>query len=190
MNILKITVRLLIKLSRSYENWRKIRNNKTFEEMIKRQQFKVYMRHDDLIKRRYTDTLLVSCVDFRFRGEIEKLMRDVLHLSGDYDEIVLPGASLSLVEKVYPDWGRTLKEVIGVLQKLHHIKRVIFLDHRDCSAYRLIKGNENVATKAKETQTHTEVFKEVREIMARKFPELQVYTLLIGLDGVVDNIKD
>ena len=178
-------INFFYRLIRTYKNWI---NRDSFEKAIKLDQLKVYVHHESA-KRRYTDTLLISCVDFRFRSAIEDLMCEVLHLTDNYDEVVLPGASLSLVEKIYPDWERTLEEVIEVLQKLHHIKQIIFLDHRDCSAYKLIKGEKSVSTKACETKTHAEVFKEVRKIMHKKFPELKIYTLLIGLDGVVDNIK-
>ena len=190
MSILKSAAKLLFRVSRTFEALAIAKDNKIFEETIKLDEFKVNMTYDNLEERVYTDTLLVSCVDFRFRCEIDRLMRDVLHLSGDYDEIVLPGSSLSLVEKAYPYWGKTLEEVIGILQNIHQIKRVIFLDHRDCSAYRLIKGAESVCTKELETIAHAEVFREVREIMKIRFPELQIFTLLIGLDGVVENIKE
>ncbi len=161
-----------------------------FDEVMNLDRYIINLNHDDLENHRYTDTLLVTCVDFRFRGEIGKLMNDIFFLLGDYDEIALPGASLALVEKSYPDWGKTIAEVIAVLKKIHHIKRVIFLDHRDCGAYKFIKGSDAVSTKEKETHTHKAVFTEARSFMKANFPELAVYTLLIGLDGIVENIKE
>ena len=178
--------RLFSKMSSVYGSWI---NSKAFEEAIQADRFKVPIYNAELKVKRYTDTLLVSCVDFRFRGAIEKLMRETLHLGSDYDEVVLPGASLAMVEIVYPGWENTIEEVIEVLQKIHHIKRVIFLDHRDCSAYKFIKGKHCMATRELETNMHTEVFQEVRKIMSEKFPTLKVYTLLIDINGVVDNIK-
>ena len=166
----------------------KKRNKKLFEEAIKLDEFKVSLGKST--KRRYTNTLLVSCVDFRFRREVEQLMSEVLYLEADYDEIALPGGSLSLVETKYPDWGDTIEEVIGILQGLHHIRRVIFLDHRNCGAYKLIKGKEAIATRALETKTHRNVFKKTKTFMKKYFPELEVYTLLMDLDGTVENIKN
>lgn len=190
MSILKNTAKFLFKISRTFEALAIAKDSKIFEETIKRDEFKVNMTYDNLEERIYTDNLLVSCVDFRFRCEIDRLMRDVLHVSGDYDEIALPGSSLALVEESFPDWGKTMDEVIGVLQNIHHIKRVIFLDHRDCGAYKLIKGEQSICTKEKETETHAAVFKKVRKYMQDRFPELEIYTLLIGLDGIVENIKE
>ena len=161
-----------------------------FDEVMGMDRFIINLNHDDLEDHLYTDTLLVSCVDFRLRGEIAKIMSDILHLIGDYDEISLPGASLALVQDKYPDWNRTMSEVIGLLKKVHHIKRVVFLDHRDCTAYRVLKGDDAVDTRSSETKTHKAVFKEVREFMKINFPELEVYTLLIGLDGMVENFRE
>jgi hypothetical protein len=161
-----------------------------FDKAMESEQFFIDLNHDDLENHLYTDTLLVSCVDFRFRGENSKMMNQIFNLTGDYDEVALPGSSLALVEKSYPDWGKSLVDVMNLLKKIHRIKRVIFLDHRDCGAYRFIKGAEAVSTKEKETETHKEVFKEVRLFMKNNFPELKVYTLLIGLDGVIENIKE
>jgi hypothetical protein len=166
----------------------KRKNKRIFDEAIKLDKFKVKVGKST--KQRYTDTLLVSCVDFRFRREVEELMSDFLHLETDYDEITLPGGSLSLVENKYPDGGGTTEEVIGILKTLHHIKRVIFLDHRNCGAYKNIKGKEYVATRAIETKTHRGVFKKTRIFMKEHFPELAIYTFLMDLDGVVENIKD
>jgi len=161
-----------------------------FDEAMSLDRFIINLNHDDLENHRYTDTLLVTCVDFRFRGEIGKLMNDIFCLLGDYDEIALPGASLALVEGAYPHWGKTITEVVNVLKKIHHIKRVVFLDHRDCGAYKFFKGKDAVANKEVETKAHKEVFKEARKYMKNNFPELDIYTLLIGLDGIVENFKE
>lgn len=63
-----------------------------FDEAIKQDKF--YVKFHKPTNRKYTETLLISCVDFRFRNEVEELMGNFLHLEGDYDEVALPGASL------------------------------------------------------------------------------------------------
>ena len=163
-------------------------NHKIFDEAIKLDKFQVKVHKPT--SRRYTETLLVSCVDFRFRNEVEELMSNFLHLEGDYDEVALPGASLAIVEKKYPEWSVALEEVIELLKELHHIKRIIFLDHRDCGAYKIMKGKKALATRDLETKTHRTVFKGARKFMKEHFPELKVYTLLMGMDGIVENFKD
>ncbi|MCT4635813.1 MAG: hypothetical protein N4A31_06220 [Rickettsiales bacterium] len=176
------------KILRYLKNKFKNHPHKIFDEAIMLDQFQVQVEKPT--NRRYTETLLISCVDFRFRNEAEELMSNFLHLEGDYDEIAMPGASLSIVEKKYPEWSIALEEMIELLEGLHHIKRVIFLDHRDCGAYKLIKGKEATSTRARETNTHKQVFKKARKFMNEHFPELKVYTLLMGMDGLVENFKE
>lgn len=162
--------------------------NISFEEAIKKKEFKVDMSDPSLSKRHEATTLLISCVDFRLRDETEKLMRNHLNLADDYDEISIPGASLAFVTDQYPHWGKTLHDIIDLLKNLHHIKRVVFLDHRNCGAYTLLKGKDHATTKEKETFCHTQVFSETKAKMSKEFPHLEVHTLLMGLDGTVENI--
>lgn len=184
MTVIKRAVQYII------DKYSKKEVNSRFDEVMELDRFVINLNHDDLENHRYTDTLLISCVDFRFRGEIGKIMNEILLLTGDYDEISLPGAGLALVQQTYIDWKTTMSEVISLLEKVHRIKRIIFLEHRDCAAYKVLKGEAAVATKELETAAHKQVFKEVREYMKKNFPNLVVYTLIIGLDGIVENVKD
>ena len=132
-------------------------------------------------------TLLVSCVDFRLRDETSRLMEEYFQLTDNYDEVVLPGASLALVQHEYKGWSDALEHFIEVVSKLHHIKRVVFLDHLGCGAYKMLIGNEHVSTEADEEKVHREVLGVAAAIVKEKFPELEVYALLMGLDGVIKN---
>jgi carbonic anhydrase len=162
----------------------------SFEEVIKQDVYQLPDTTPNQEKMHEASTLLVSCIDFRLRDETVKLMNDILHLENDYDEFVIPGASLAFVEKKYPEWGSTLKDVVGLVQDLHKVKRVIFLDHYKCGAYKLLRDPKNLASHEAELAEHKRVFKEVRQKMKELFPKLEVYTLIMDLDGKVENIKD
>jgi carbonic anhydrase-like protein len=159
----------------------------SFEESIQKNQFIVPVSESDLKERKDASTLLISCVDFRLRHETEALMRSKLHLLDDYDEVAMPGASLALVQTDHPHWAQTLEDIVALVEKLHNIKRIILLDHRDCGAYKLLKGGKYTKTKEIETASHKETLLEAQKILEKKFPNLKVYTMLIGLDGVVEN---
>jgi carbonic anhydrase len=159
-----------------------------FERAIKKKHFKVRMSHSNLKKDHDASTLLISCVDFRLRDETKYLMSKVFGLKDDYDEIALPGAALALANDKYPHWTQTIEEIIVLLQGLHNIKRVILLDHRQCGAYNLIVGKDHAKTKESELAAHKEVLNKARRMIKNKMPDLKVYSLLMGLDGVVENI--
>lgn len=160
----------------------------SFEQSISKP-IKIDISSAKLSKMHKASTLLISCVDFRLRDETEKLMRVNFGLLDDYDEVVMPGASLALVSPNHPHWKQTVEDIIEVLKKLHHVKRVILLDHRDCGAYKLIMGHEHTKNHESETKMHHEVLSQAKSAIETKFPQLKVYTLLLGLDGVVEVIK-
>lgn len=160
-----------------------------FKKAIQADEFKVTPSILNAEASLRTSTLVVGCVDFRFVDELNQLMREVLYLKDDYDQINVPGASLFFVENGYPHWNQTLEEIIALLKKLHGIQRVIFVDHIGCGAYKIIKGDARVATAELEEMEHREVFSQAREKMKNLFPELEVYTLLLDFSGHVKNIK-
>jgi len=158
-----------------------------FEEAILKPYFHVEPSSPNLSSLHKTSTLVISCVDFRLRDEVERLLREELHLLDDYDEIALPGASLAFVDSLHPQWGQSLEDMITILRQLHGIRRVIFLDHFGCGAYRLIQGEAAVKDKVTERSTHYAIMDEAREKILKEFPGLDVYTLLMDFNGDVFN---
>lgn len=104
-------------------------------------------------------------------------------------ETAIPGAALALVQDQKPEWGKTLEDIIDVVHTLHHIKRVIFLDHYECGAYKLMRGADHLASKDTDVAEHKAVFQQARARMKERFPELEVYTMIMDLDGNVQNIS-
>ncbi len=131
--------------------------------------------------------LLVTCMDFRLRDEVEKFME--LRFGPDqYDELTLPGASLGALNAEFPHWRQTFEDVVKLSVELHNTTRIIFLDHRNCGAYKKIKGAACCDERAQETLAHAEQFHAVRALLRDKFPTLRVETLIMGLDGQVETV--
>jgi hypothetical protein len=160
-----------------------------FDQAIKTGRIRLTTSHPNLSELHKASTLVISCVDFRLRDEVAKLCNDHLGLLDDYDEIALPGASLGLDTPQYSHWKRTIHDVIDLMKDLHHIKRVVLIDHRGCGAYKLLKGAETVSTQNKEYKTHQTVMQHVKSQLKSKFPKLEIYTLLMGLDGDVEVVN-
>jgi carbonic anhydrase len=134
-----------------------------------------------------TDVLLLSCMDFRLMDDVERYMRS-RGLRDRYDHIVLAGASLGAVTDRYPHWGRTFWDHLGIALQLHQIHTVMLLDHRDCGAYKVILGPEHAATPTSEHAAHADALGRLRlQVLARQ-PALKVETLLMGVDGKVEEV--
>ena len=86
--------------------------------------------------------LLLTCMDLRVLDEIIQFM-DHDGLTNRYDHVIFAGAALGALGGEHPDyqhWRKTFFEHLHFAYKLHHIKDVYILEHRDCGAYREFLG--------------------------------------------------
>jgi hypothetical protein len=134
-----------------------------------------------------TDALLLSCMDYRLIDEIGRYMSG-RGLRNKYDHVILAGASLGALTEKYPDWSKTFWEHLDIAIQLHHIQKVIVMDHRDCGAYQVILGEDFSKDRAKETAIHAEKLRELRKQISVKHSRLEVELLLMSVDGKVDKV--
>jgi hypothetical protein len=134
-------------------------------------------------------TLLLSCMDYRLMDEIERYMLR-LGLYHNYDHIVLAGASLGAITEKYPAWTRTFWDHLDLSVKLHDINTVIVMDHRDCGAYQMLLGEDYSKDTQKETAVHTANLMRLKGMINGKYPQIEVQTLLMDLNGGVEVIQD
>ena len=131
------------------------------------------------------EALLLSCIDYRLPGKIARYMEG-RGLAANYDHMILAGASLGATNSLYPHWSHTFWEHLDLAAKLHGIRRVILLDHRECGSYRVIFAT-NLSGDEEKAQHARELHRLAREISAT-YPSLEVETLLMALDGSVEAI--
>ncbi|MFP4160929.1 MAG: carbonic anhydrase [Ectothiorhodospira sp.] len=134
-----------------------------------------------------TEALLLTCMDFRLMDEIERYMT-YRGLRNKYDHMILAGASLGALTERYPAWNKTFWQHLEISIQLHHIHRVILLDHRDCGAYKTFLGDSHTETPEREAETHAKYLKELARQIRMKQPELEVETLLMDLKGEVEAV--
>lgn len=132
-------------------------------------------------------TLLLSCMDYRLMDEVERYMlrRGLYH---NYDHIVLAGASLGAITEKYPAWSRTFWDHLDLAVDLHQIHTVMVMDHRDCGAYKVLLGEDYSKDIERETAEHTVRLIQLKKMINKKYPKIEVETLLMGLNGEVELI--
>lgn len=134
-----------------------------------------------------TDALLLSCMDFRLIDEMALYMH-YRGLTNRYDQVILAGASLGVLTDKFPVWSQTFWHHVDISLQLHHIKKVVVLDHRDCGAYKTFLGKDFAKDPELEYRVHAEHLNALRARVKRKHPDLDVELLLMGLDGNVEKI--
>lgn len=134
-----------------------------------------------------TEALLLSCMDYRLVDDVVRYM-DGRGLTNKYDHVILAGASLGVLQDKNLSWGQTFWDHVGVAIDLHHIQKVIILDHRDCGAYKVFLGPDSAKDRDTETTSHSLRLKALKAAIASKYPSLAVETLIMDLDGKVETI--
>ena len=123
------------------------------------------------------EAIVLACIDPRMQEPVHDYLKK--HgLIGLFSQFTIAGAAV--VAPKFAAWHKTFWDNLAVSAELHHIKRIIAIDHRDCAAVKLAYGEDSIATPQRETETHR---KEFRREVAHRHPKLTVEAGLMALDG-------
>jgi len=131
------------------------------------------------------DAMLLACIDPRFPQPTFEYMKS-RGMVGRYSQFNFAGASIGAVAPAFKDWHETYWQNLAASIELHHIPKVIAMNHRDCGAAKIAYGAEKVANREIETKTHREALLAFGKEVNRRHPSLKVELGLMGLDGAVE----
>lgn len=131
------------------------------------------------------DAMVLSCIDPRFPELTLNYMKS-RGMLGKYSQFVIAGASIGVVAPAFKDWQKAFWDNLAASIQLHHIPKVIAIDHRDCGAAKIAYGNTKVANPQVETETHRAALMEFRKQVNERQPKLAVETGVMALDGKVE----
>jgi carbonic anhydrase len=112
--------------------------------------------------------LIISCIDFRFQNFIDKWITENF-TPFSFDRAAFAGG--------VKDINKILGEV-EVSFKLHQIEKVVLINHEDCGAY----GDSETVEK------HAQDLKTAAEKIHSAYPNLEVKTFYLHLDGSFEQI--
>ena len=131
------------------------------------------------------EAMVLGCIDPRLQEPVHRYT--ARHgLTGKFSQFVIAGAAVGVVAEPFKDWHKAFWDNLATSMQLHHIKRVIAIDHRDCGAAKIAYGAEKVANPKIETETHRTAMAEFRKQVAERHPELKVETGLMALNGKLE----
>jgi carbonic anhydrase len=128
------------------------------------------------------EAMVLGCIDPRLQEPVRKYTAK-RHLTGKYSQFVIAGAAIGVVAEPFKDWHKAFWDNLATSIELHKIKKVIAINHRDCGAAKIAYGEEAVATKYAETETHRKALAEFRKQVNEKQPKLAVETGLMAING-------
>ena len=82
-------------------------------------------------------------------------------------------------------WHKAFWDNFDTSVKLHNIRKLIVINHRDCGAAKIINGKKEFS-KANETEVHKNSFQKIKKIFKKKYPKLRIELKLISLNSKVE----
>lgn len=128
--------------------------------------------------------LVLTCIDFRFVNFEQKFLQEK-GLNNQYDWLALAGASLALSSFPSQAETQTFWEQLDLSYRLHHIKKVIVLDHQDCGAYASKIDQKLSQDIPREKQVHWQYLHQATESIHNHYPQLEVEPYFMQLNGEV-----
>ena len=129
--------------------------------------------------------MVLSCIDPRFQPIVFNYLKKK-KLSGRYSSFTIAGAAIGVTANKFKKWHKTFWDNIDTSIKLHKIKRLIVINHRDCGAAKIINGYKDLS-KINETKVHKNSFKIIKKKFKKKYPKLKIEFKLISLNKRIEN---
>jgi len=117
--------------------------------------------------------LVLSCIDFRFLTA-ERYFLGMKNLIGEYDWTALAGASLAVTGFPHPSDAEAFWDQLDISYRLHHINKVIVLDHQDCGAYAIMIDSNLSKDPERELQVHTDYLNQAYWSIRNRYPDIEV----------------
>jgi carbonic anhydrase len=131
------------------------------------------------------EAMVLACIDPRIQEPVRRYTVEQ-NLTGKFSQFVIAGAAIGVVAPAFKDWHKAFWDNLGTSIELHHIKKVIAIDHRDCGAAKIAYGEAKVANPQVENETHREALAQFRKQVGERHPQLGVETGLMALDGKME----
>ncbi len=115
------------------------------------------------------EAIVITCIDYRIQEYVNRWISENLE-KGTFDRAAFAGGVLN--------WEMDLRQ-IEVAYKLHHIKKVILINHEDCGVY-----GENG-----QPITHALDLKKASDKIKALFSDLEIQTYYLRLDGTFEQVS-
>ena len=131
--------------------------------------------------------MVLSCIDPRFQPIVYNYLKRK-KLSGQYSSFTIAGSAIGVTAPKFKRWHKTFWENINTSVKIHKIKKLIVINHRDCGVAKIINGSKKF-NKSNETKIHKTSFKKIKSIFYKKYPSLKIELSLISLNKKVEKFN-
>ena len=97
----------------------------------------------------------------------------------------IAGSAIGVTANKFKRWHKTFWDNFDSSVRLHNIKKLIVINHRDCGAAKIINGKKNFS-KINETKIHKNSFQKIKKIFKKKYPKLSIELKIISINSKVE----
>ena len=131
--------------------------------------------------------MVLSCIDPRFQPIVYNYLKKK-KLMGKYSSFTIAGSALGVTANRFKKWHKVFWENFDTSVKLHKIKKLIVINHRDCGAAKIINGKKEFSS-INESKVHKASFQKLKKIFKKKYPKLKIELKLVSLNKKIQNYK-
>ena len=128
--------------------------------------------------------MVLSCIDPRFQPVVFSYLKK-RKLKGKYSSFTIAGSAIGVTAPKFKKWHKTFWDNLETSIKLHKIKKLIVINHRDCGAAKIINGKKKFDN-FNETEVHKNSFTKIKKRFKNKYPNLKIETNLVSLNRNVE----
>jgi len=131
--------------------------------------------------------MVLSCIDPRFQPIVYNYLKKN-NLSGKCSSFTIAGSAVGVTANRFKKWHKAFWDNFDISVKIHNIKKLIVINHRDCGAAKIINGTKEFS-KINETKVHKNSFQKIKKIFKKKYPKLSIELKIISLNSKVEIFK-
>ena len=131
--------------------------------------------------------MVLSCIDPRFQTIVYNYLKKK-KLTGKYSSFTIAGSAIGVTANKFKRWHKTFWDNFDTSVKLHNIKKLIVINHRDCGAAKIINGKKEFS-KNNETIVHKDSFHKIKKLFKKKYPKLRIEFKIISLNNKVETYR-
>ena len=131
--------------------------------------------------------MVLSCIDPRFQPIVYNYLRKN-KLNGKYSSFTIAGSAVGVTANKFKRWHKVFWDNFDTSVKLHNIKKLIVINHRDCGAAKIINGKKEFS-EINETKVHKTSFQKIKKIFKNKYPKLAIELKIISLNNKVETFR-
>ena len=125
------------------------------------------------------EAMVLSCIDPRFQTKVYEYLKNK-KLLGKYSSFTIAGAGIGVTHKRFRRWHSTFWDNLDTSIKLHKIKKLIVINHKDCGAAK-IANKQKKFNASIEDRMHKVSFKNIKIKLKKKYPNLKVNFKILSI---------